>query len=285
MKTHVICLHHLEINKTSTFSGGGILHSVFPDGQQNITFHLLSNISDEYYIKSRFNSWLDLERIVCTVKSLQNLGCANIKLAVPYFLGARSDRKFDNGGNYYLKDVIAPIINSLKLKSVNVLDAHSYVLENVIDNFQHLDELQQYFYEFVKRETMFDEHSDVVISPDAGAVKRAMKFSNKSKLVTCAKDRDLITGKLTKTIIPELDSLHGKRLFIIDDICSKGGTFKNLAQKIKENVSDCEINLVVSHYEDTADVDSLFKSGIDKVFTTNSIKDVTYNNFYQYKIF
>jgi phosphoribosylpyrophosphate synthetase len=56
--------------------------------------------------------------------ALRNLGVRKINLYVPYFLGARSDRKFTEGGINYLKDVICPIINSQKFKSVTILDAH-----------------------------------------------------------------------------------------------------------------------------------------------------------------
>jgi phosphoribosylpyrophosphate synthetase len=106
--------------------------STFPDGQQNITINPISLTGyldtdgpTEYWaekkisvveIKARLNNWLNLELIVATVASLRELGIKKIHLYVPYFLGARSDRKFEEGGNWYLKQVICPIINSLNLK-------------------------------------------------------------------------------------------------------------------------------------------------------------------------
>jgi len=94
--------------------------SQFPDGQQSIEI-IVSDPVDFYdmsvYIKegveirSRMNSFKDVELIVCANQALKNLGVKKIELYVPYFIGGRSDRKFVNGGVNYIKDVIAPIIN------------------------------------------------------------------------------------------------------------------------------------------------------------------------------
>ena len=131
----------------------------FPDGQQNvvidnsITFYDTSigfkkygnyHKINEYpvKIKSRLNNFLDLELIVCTVASLRELGVEEIHLYTPYIMGARSDRKFEEGGNNYLKDVICPAINALRCKTVTCIDPHSYSLECCIKNFKSIDNSQ-----------------------------------------------------------------------------------------------------------------------------------------------
>jgi len=97
--------------------------SRFPDGQQSITLDLENTAfepgSQSVTIQSRLNSFLDLELIICANQALIELGTKNkalkpdeIALYVPYFIGARSDRKFLNGQSNYLKTVICPIINS-----------------------------------------------------------------------------------------------------------------------------------------------------------------------------
>lgn len=126
--------------------------SRFPDGQQNLTidlksFHDVSSYFENYInnkvqIKSRLNNFLNLELIVCTVASLHELGVEEIHLYTPYIMGARSDRKFEEGGNNYLKDVLCPIINSLNFKTVTCIDPHSYSLECCIKNFKSIDNSQ-----------------------------------------------------------------------------------------------------------------------------------------------
>lgn len=126
----------------------------YPDGQQNNVInkedcyeskygHLCMTHEDcKVTIKSRLNNWKDLELIVCTVASLREIGVEEIHLYTPYVMGARSDRKFEEGGNNYLKDVICPIINSLNFKSVTCIDPHSDVLEACIKGFRKESNLE-----------------------------------------------------------------------------------------------------------------------------------------------
>lgn len=115
--------------------------SKFPDGQQTIDIYdSVTNYQtpNPIIIKSRLNDFKDLELIICAVNVLRNIGFQKIELFVPYFLGSRSDRKFnEKGGLNYLKQVICPIINSLNLNKVTVVDPHSIVLESLIENFEN----------------------------------------------------------------------------------------------------------------------------------------------------
>lgn len=118
----------------------------FPDGQQQVIIGTGGKVtytsSIPIQIKSRLNNFEDLELIICSTKSLRNLGVKEIHLYVPYFLGSRSDRQFEQGSNNYLKDIICPIINSLNFESITVLDPHSYSLECCIKNFRSIDNSQ-----------------------------------------------------------------------------------------------------------------------------------------------
>lgn len=235
--------------------------SKFPDGQQNI--RILSIPQDSLspiIIKSRLNSWQDLELIVCAVVALRNKCSNKIKLYVPYLLGARSDRAFEPGGVNYLKQVICPIINSLNLDEVISLDPHSDVTEACINNFRRGDLWAFYHEIYVK--------NSIVVAPDAGAYKRAEKVAKQwdiKKLITCNKVRDLKTGKITKTEVP-LAGCKGKDFILIDDICDGGRTFEEIAKVIKAKYPKAKITLVVTH--------GIFSngriSGIDKIYTTNS---------------
>lgn len=114
--------------------------SQFPDGQQDLTITQYNDINIE--ILSRFNSFKDLELIICATKALRRLGIKTISLYIPYLLGARSDRQFVEGGTSYLVDVIAPIINSLGFETVTVIDVHSDVAAACIKNLKIISNLQ-----------------------------------------------------------------------------------------------------------------------------------------------
>lgn len=72
------------------------LHKVisFPDGQQDVVITGHIKKTEEVLIQSRFNSFKDLEVIICAANALRRLGVKERNLYIPYLLGARSDREF-----------------------------------------------------------------------------------------------------------------------------------------------------------------------------------------------
>ena len=290
----------------------------FPDGQQQVVIdlnfiigykvltvdseinHPLSKIGPRWKIpieiKARLNNFLDLELITCAVASLRELGVEEIHLYTPYIMGARSDRKFEEGGNNYIKDVLAPAINSLNFKTVTCIDPHSDVLEACIKGFRK--QSTDFLIRWGIAQTWKGETKDmqsiinncILVSPDAGASKKIYKLTEqigyKGDIITCSKDRDK-EGKLTKTIVPLTqddgsgytmeykDNCNEKDFIIIDDICDGGATFINIAKSIKEQISDYKgkIYLIVTHGIFSKGFEELNKY-FDGIYCTNSYKDI-----------
>ena len=86
------------------------------------------------------------------------------------------------------------------------------------------------------------------------------------------KKRDWKTGQiLGLDVAGEVKSIAGKDILIIDDICSRGGTFLHSAKKLKELGAN-DIYLYVSHCENTILEGELLNGDlIKKVYTTDSI--------------
>lgn len=276
--------------------------SNFPDGQQNITIGsygfgdralLKEQIDTPIIIKSRLNNFLDLELIICATKSLRNLGVKEIHLYTPYFLGSRSDRKFEEGSTNYLKDVICPIINSLNFESVTVLDPHSDVLEACLNNFNKKSNISLISWALANIGTgySFNEYLNnfILISPDAGASKKIYKLAEqigyKGDVITCSKNRD-IDGKLTKCIVPigtqNLDK-GGPDLIIIDDIGDRFGTFINIAKEVKEMTYN-KIYLIVTHSIQEEGIKEALKY-FKAIYSTNSYNDYKIKEFKQLDVF
>jgi len=268
--------------------------SKFPDGQQNIT--ILSSVNRNIpmdngislgsmykyciQIKSRLNNFKDLELIVCAVACLRELGVKEIHLFVPYFVGARSDRKFEEGGNWYLKQVICPIINSLNLTSITVIDPHSSVLGNLLNNFKSIDNEQ------LVRFALDDIYEPspsirdfILVAPDSGAshkiYKLAEKIGYKRDIIICSKERDT-EGKLTKTVVPIPYKEDGyfkeswKDYIIIDDICDGGRTFINISSEIKNYRKKY---LIITHGIFSNGFSELSKH-FDGIYCTNSFSNI-----------
>ena len=208
---------------------------------------------------------------------MDSLGVSQVVLHVPYFLGARSDRRFEEGTVHYLKEVICPIINSLKFDAVVVLDPHSDVLEACLDNMVKIDN-----HLIVKSAlTAIDNKNDArdricLVSPDAGAYKKIFDVAKKfeiNKVITATKVRDLKTGKILHTEVPLSDSYHGDIKFVIvDDICDGGRTFTEIAKAIRDQLPNAKIYLIVTHGIFSAGEEPL-KEYFEHVYTTNSVKE------------
>ena len=278
--------------------------SRFPDGQQSVrliedgynTFHSLKNSNNAHsiIIKSRLNTFSDLELIICATQALKEVGVKNIDLYIPYCIGGRSDRKFMEGGVNYIKHVIAPIINSQGYNEVTILDPHSDVLEACINNFEKLDNiglvsfaLRDYFLS-KGFETWSASNFDGVrfVSPDAGALKKvfyvadAVKYRN--EVIIASKHRNLETGKIDYTNVPMSVNDADKDVFIIDDICDGGRTFIEIAKavndvrKLSSSVKPEHYGknyLIVTHGIFSAGFDFLVQY-FDGIYCTNSVKDI-----------
>ncbi len=224
--------------------------SKFPDGQQQLQIEGRPSEINQILIKSRLNNFKDLELICCAVASLRELKIEKIHLYAPYFLGSRSDRKFGEGSNNYLKSVICPIINSLNFKSVTVMDPHSDVLEACLNNFSKLNNsaLVDDALSYLIGED--EEDQIVLVSPDAGAYKKVFDVAQEfmiEKIITATKVRDLNTGQIIHTKVPVLDQHKDLKYVIVDDICDGGRTFIEIAKAIKGSRPTAKIYLVVTH--------------------------------------
>ena len=264
----------------------------FPDGQQSVTLivdmaHLTAVHAGGVIIKSRLNTFRDLELIVCATAALRNTGIQNIQLYTPYFMGARSDRRFTEGDANYLKQVICPIINSQKFESVTILDPHSDVLEACLDNFVKVNN-----HDIVKNAlTDIDNKRDaqdriVLVSPDAGAYKKIFDVAQKfdiRKIITATKVRDIKTGKILHTEIPVLDQHEDLKYVIVDDICDGGRTFIELAKAIHDSRPTAEVYLIVTHGIFSNSFYELSKH-IKKIYSSNSYSDIDVEHHSDYTV-
>ena len=252
--------------------------SKFPDGQQTVDLLEAPYVGGAVQLISRLNSFKDLELIICATQAIRNFDPnKEISLKVPYFVGARSDRKFVEGGVNYLKQVICPIINSMNFKSVIVLDPHSDVLEACLNNFDKTNNFGLVKFALTNIDNRNGARDRIcLVSPDAGAYKKIFdvaKEFNIENIITANKVRDMKTGNILRTEIPVLDQHNDLTYVIIDDICDGGRTFVELAKVIKEGRPTAKVYLVVTHGIFSAGFKTL-NEYIDGIFCTNSYRDV-----------
>lgn len=249
----------------------------FPDGTPLIKLDPMDIQSDfasnggMTIINWFYESMDELFTLQCLVGHLRDNCFETICLYMPYLPNARQDRVKNEEDVFTLK-YFCQIINSLNFKWVHILDAHSSVGPALIDRVINESPRSILLNVFTKLNIVEKINMDnfVVFYPDQGAMKRYSDLFD----TPCAfgiKNRIWEEGKIDSLEVITSESLEGKDILIIDDICSFGGTFYRSAKKLKELGAN-KIYLYITHCEDNILKGELFKSDlIEKVYTTNSI--------------
>ena len=230
-------------NKTVDLSWMGI-----GSNQKRLTWH--------------YESDAELFTIICIRKHFSN---QDMVLEMPYCPHARMDRVKNNSEFFTLKH-FADVINDLKFCEVRIYDPHSNVCAALIDNVTVITPHM----EVQKAIDAIGSTNMVAFYPDEGAMKRGTDYLT-GAYAFGIKKRDWQTGKILGLELMNKEVVNGKDVLIIDDICSRGGTFFYAAKALKEAGAK-NIYLYITHCENTILEGELLTSGlIEKVYTTNSI--------------
>lgn len=240
----------------------------FPDGTMklNIVFFPFNNfVNIEWYYDSE-NELLQLVYIVNHIYDISS--DAKVRLIMPYIPNARFDRTVEVDEVFTLK-FFANIINSLNFDSVEVLDPHSHISEALFDRlFIQSPDI------YIKK--IFKKLPDdtILFFPDEGSVKRYSDLPKYCGPYTFGiKRRNWLTGAIEGLdVVGDTEKIKGRNILIVDDICSKGGTFYHSALKLKE-LGATNIYLYVTHCENSIYDGELLKNNglIEKIYTTDSI--------------
>lgn len=214
-----------------------------------------------------FESNEELVTLIYLTGHLRAHGITELSLDMPYIPNARQDRVKTQEDVFTLK-YFAEVINWLDFKSVKVLDPHSSVSEALIDKIQ-VKTPEAFIRKVIDR--IGGTENLTMFYPDEGACKR---YSGMLRLPYAfgIKNRDWETGDIKGLDVSGMtDCIRGRKILMIDDISSRGGTFYFSARKLKA-LGAKEIYLYISHCENTILEGDVLTSGlISKIFTTNSI--------------
>lgn len=237
----------------------------FPDGTLLVKRDFGLETRPETVIDWYYESDAELFTLYALTRHMQKLG-HGVRLFMPYIPNARMDRVKGASDVFTLK-YFAEILNSLHFESVTVLDPHSYVSEALIDHIVVMHP-KKYIYDVV---TKLEDANLVMFYPDEGATKRYADMFN-IPYAFGMKKRDWQTGKiLGLEVMGESARVAGNNVLIVDDICSRGGTFFHSAKALKAIGAE-KIYLFVTHCENTILEGEVLTSGlIERVYTTNSI--------------
>ena len=206
----------------------------------------------------------ELFTLICVKRYLDELVYdVNFHLNMPYICHARMDRVKNEEDVFTLK-YFCEVINSLNFTTVWVRDAHSNVSLALLNNVKE-ENISPYIHK------AFDKAgAEALFFPDEGAMKR---YSDKSSYPYAfgMKKRDWKTGDILGLDLINPENIVGKNVLIVDDICSRGGTFYHSAKALMEAGAK-SVSLYVTHLEETVTIGDLPESGlINHIYTTESI--------------
>lgn len=242
----------------------------YPDGQASVVCDHSGIEWQDRKITMRINSYEDLFILKGASDVYRHNYDSPLSAFIPCLFGQRSDRRFSKYQSFDLK-IICDFINSCNFNRVYLFDPHSDVGPALINNSVVCDTL-------LKRaihNAHFDLNKPDLVSPDAGAYKKVFKLAEEfnAGLVAANKFRDE-QGKISLNFSGDV---AGKTFLILDDISEYGNTFKNLADKLKDNGAE-KVYLYVSHFSGggkdkyKSTIEDMLKH-IDGIYTTNSVRD------------
>jgi ribose-phosphate pyrophosphokinase len=245
----------------------------FPNGERIFKKEDIYNIKELYANRLEWYYEDDSEifELMVIKNEIDNVMDTWINLDIKYVPYSRMDR--DNDDYVFTLKYLLKFINSLNFNEVNVTEPHSDVTCALLNHVNSKSYTKQHVLDIMDELGLF--YDDVVLFfPDAGAQKRYGKMFKIENLVGF-KQRDFKTGEIESLeVIGKVDT--SKTVIIVDDLCSKGGTFIHSSKKLKE-LGYNDIYLYVTHCENTIYDGDIFKTDyIKHVFTTDSIFK-TYN--------
>lgn len=228
---------------------------------------------------------------------LLNTHKVNTELVVLYLPYSRMDRVEDTDTKLtcFTLDLMTDILANLdSFKRYIFFDLHSEVTVNLLRQKTDTPIEVLYCHSKLLKQAKFNSEKDILVFPDRGAYDRYYHlFETDAKhIIVGEKHRDFDTGYIKLLEVKQfslgyLPITKDTRFFIIDDLCSYGGTF-TLVKKALENLvahypieegtkatkATQQFILVVTHSEDTI-LKGEVPQEYNHIYTTNSILDDT----------
>ena len=215
----------------------------FPNGETLVDTKVLNSVESGCRIDFKWEKDEDILHLVFALRHLLSKGVSNKSIYIYYMPYSRMDRS-ENGSCYTLLHICYILGGSTGITDkFYVVEPHSDKTTDMLFDAQRINVITP-----LMQKICSIENIDVICYPDKGAKARFCDDKVDLPVVYCEKVRDFDTGEIKGLELKSDIDLNGKNVLILDDLCSKGGTFYYTAKKLKENgVKD--VFLGVCHME------------------------------------
>lgn len=230
-------------------NGQEIKFSKFPNGETLVDTELLNKAEGGCRIDFKWEKDEDILHLYFVLGHLsaRTPAIKNKQIYIYYMPYSRMDRE-QNGSCFTLR-YICELLENVAYGNDDkffVVEPHSDKTLDMLDFSERINAITPLMQKICNIEDI-----DVICYPDKGAKARFCDDKvNNLPVVYCEKVRDFDTGEIKGLELKSDIDLNGKNILILDDLCSKGGTFYYTAKKLKENGAN-DVFLGVCHIEDT----------------------------------
>ena len=260
--------------------------SKFSDGEINLIINVNVRKEDVFIIQSTGpsinNSPNDnMIELMIFIDALKRGSARSVNAVIPYYGYQRQDRK-DYSRAPISARVMATCLEALGVDRVIVFDLHAGQIQGFFSSSTPVDNLyvESYFIKYIKKNILgvsipltdsLSISDLVIVSPDEGGMKRAVRVSNKLKCsaATIYKDRSK-PNEINKMVL--MGNVSGKVAVIVDDIIDTAGTACKAAE-ILHNNGATEIYILTCHGVLSGPaVERITSSHFKKVVITNTLE-------------
>lgn len=249
----------------------------FPDGERYLRVD--GEIDDEVTViqSTGYPQDENLMELLFLISNLKDLGAKKVRVVVPYMGYARQEKRFHDGEAVSAK-IVANLIQSAGADEVITFNIHEKCVLNFFDipttNISAMGAIAEYIDEKI-------DEKPLIVAPDKGAYPFAQEIAeildcectylSKVRLGPDKVETRIVDVEGSSDETVNVDSVKGKKAFIIDDIIATGGTIVNAVKILKEygakSVDVCCVHPILVNGATMR----IYAAGANSLISTNSL--------------
>ncbi len=208
--------------------------------------------------------------LLILLDSFKRASAARITVVLPYYGYARQDRKAEGRVPITAK-LVANLLTSAGAQRVLTLDLHAAQIQGFFDiPVDHLY-ASPVILDYVRKLHLGPEDI-VVLSPDEGSVKRALRYQKKLNAPMAIVDKRRVSADKVESANLIGASMEGKVALIFDDMISTGGTVVSAAKIAKTVGKARAVYIFATHGVLCGDAISRLRDApVEKIVITDTI--------------
>ena len=245
---------------------GKLMIEPFPDGELHIDVQESVRSHDVYIVQPTSPPTAEnLLEIFLTADACHRAGASRVTAVTPYFGYARQDRRV-TGREPVSARLIADLFYASHVDRVVTLDLHNPTIEGFFSTaLEHLSAIP------ILASAARNCNASIIVSPDLGGAKLAERYGTLLGLPVAIVHKARISGEEV-SVQAIVGDVRGRRLLIVDDMISTGGTMEAAVRALLTAGCDPAINLAATHGLLVGSaVKRLERLPLQRIYLTNSV--------------